>query len=213
MGVRLLLFDLDGTLIDSRADIVSSVNAALRASGLPERPADEVGRLIGRGSHYLFGRLLPQAPPGRVDALVARFRALYAAHMTDTTAVYPGVREALEHYARLPKLVVTNKGQDFADALIDRLGLRPHFRAVYGAEAFARQKPDPLPLLEACARAGVAPGDAAFVGDSCVDLAASRAAGTVSVSALWGYEDAAALRALGPDHELRRASELIGLFS
>jgi len=132
--------------------------------------------------------------------------------MADATRPYPGALEALEHYAGVPKLVITNKGQAFADGLIDRLGLRPHFRAVFGAEAFERRKPDPLPLREACRRFGVEPGRAAFVGDSWPDMAASKACGTLSVCALYGYGDAAAMRELRPDYEIHGLPELIGLF-
>lgn len=207
------MFDLDGTLIDSRADIVTQVNASLAACGLETRPPEVVGRLIGRGSRYLFRRLLgDDFPDPRLDQLVARFRQLYALHLADATRVYPGVIEALEHYRGLPKVIVTNKPQDFADSLVDRLGLREHFAAVFGAEAFARQKPDPLPVLETCRRYSENPASAAFIGDSCVDLEASRGAGTLTVSAFWGYEDAPALRAMRPDIEIHAARELIGLF-
>lgn len=211
MRVDLLMFDLDGTLVDSRADIAAQVDAALVAAGFPSRSSDEIVRWVGRGARYLFENLTRAEPPV-VEALVHDFSRRYAEHLADATRPYPGALEALEHYARLPKLVITNKGQRFADALLDALGLRGHFKAVFGAEAFERRKPDPLPLREACRRFGVEPGRAAFVGDSWPDMAASKACGTVSVCASYGYGDLASMRELAPDYEIGGLADLIGLF-
>lgn len=211
MPIDLLMFDLDGTLVDSQADIVAQVNAALAAAAFERRAPEEIVRWVGRGSRYLFENLTGAAPE-KVEALVHDFSRRYAEHLADTTRAYPGAVEALEHYAALPKVIVTNKGQRFADALLEILGLRRHFEAVFGAEAFERKKPDPLPLREACRRFGVEPARAAFIGDSWPDMAASKACGTIAVCATYGYGDLAAMRELRPDHEIQGLRELIGLF-
>ncbi len=204
------MFDLDGTLVDSKADIVSQVNAALADGGFPRRSDEELQRWIGRGSRYLFENVTG-AGPEAVEALVRDFSRRYMEHIDDSTRPYPGVRETLAHYASLPKVVITNKGQAFADVLLEKLGLRRHFAAVFGAEAFLKKKPDPLPLLEACRRFGVEPARAAFVGDSWPDMAASKACGAVTVCVSYGYGDLPAMRELKPDYEIHRIEQLIGL--
>ena len=214
MRVDLLLLDLDGTLIDSRRDIVAQVNAALDAAGHPRAPHEEIQRWIGRGSRYLFEKLAGKhASVQAVAALVADFQRRYGAHLTDTTRVYPGVREALERCAAIRTVIVTNKSQGFADALVDALDLRRSVPAVFGAEAFAAMKPDPLPLVETCRRFGVAPARAAMVGDTWADVAASKKAGCLTIAASWGYGDLQAMRELGPDHEIASIAELPGLLN
>ncbi|MBI3299133.1 MAG: HAD-IA family hydrolase [Elusimicrobia bacterium] len=214
MTIELLMFDMDGTLIDSMADIAAQVNRSLVAAGLEPHPQDRIRGLIGQGPRYVFDQLLEgKAPAARLDGLVVSFETLYAKHLVDTTAVYPGMMGVLEHYKGIKKVIVTNKPQPFADALVAKLGLAAHFAAVYGAEAFKARKPDPMPLLESCKRFSVKPSRAAYVGDSTADMQASKAAATVSVAALYGYGKPAAVRKLKPDFEVTAPAQLVGLFN
>ncbi|MBI3507596.1 MAG: HAD-IA family hydrolase [Proteobacteria bacterium] len=200
MGIRLVLFDLDGTLVDTQRDIVAQARRALALEGYGDFDGEAVARLIGRGSQHLFRTLLGSGTPERrLDAVMERFRSLYAAHLADTSAPYPGIEDALASLASVRKAIVTNKSQVFSDALLKRLGLARHFEAVFGFEAFKKQKPDPEPVREACRRLGAAPHETAMVGDSRFDVEAGRAAGVVTVAALWGYETPAALKGLSPD--------------
>jgi phosphoglycolate phosphatase len=211
--VELILFDLDGTLIDSKKDIVACVNRALFEHGRPTYPESEVGRYIGKGIANLLKQLLgAQVSEDEIQALVISFRASYWSHLVDETTVYPGVVEALRHYQTKPKAIVTNKSQALAQAIVEKLGLSPYFEAVFGPEAFSAQKPDPRPLLEACARWNTPPHRAVLVGDSLVDMTAGKNAGVLTVAALYGYGEPTDMRATKPDYEIQTADGLIGLF-
>lgn len=211
---QLLIFDLDGTLIDSKRDIVLCVNRAFERQGLPPMDEQRVGDQIGRGSEYLYRQLLgSEYPHSGIEILVKRFKSLYARHLLDHTHVYAGVQEALEHFKDTPKVIVTNKNQEFADLLVTELGLRPHFQAVFGSEAFATQKPDGGPLRETCARWKVDPSQAVIVGDSEFDILAGKSASVRTVAAMYGFTKREVLRGHSPDHEIESARDLISLLA
>ncbi len=211
--LKLLIFDLDGTLIDSKKDIVLSVNRAFNQLGFPSMPEEQIGAEIGRGSEYLFKRLLGEATSIQtIETLVAGFKAIYKTHLLDHTLLYPGVHEALSYYQSIPKVVVTNKNQAFADRIVDGLGLRRHFQGVFGSEAFPTQKPDPGPLLAVCKRWNAHPSHTAIIGDSEFDLLAGKAANMLTVGALYGFSDSQIFKRYAPDFKIDSAAELIGLF-
>ncbi len=209
----LLIFDLDGTLIDSKRDIVMSVNRAFMQLGFPTLPEASIGAEIGRGSEYLFRRLLgDDAPNETIQSLVRCFKLIYSHHLLDHTQVYPGVVESLQHYRNIPKVVVTNKNQAFADRLIEELGLSSHFEAIFGPEAFATQKPDPGPILEVCKRWGVRPSETVVIGDSQFDIVAGKAAEARTVGASYGFSRPEIFELNPPDYRIDAADQLIGLF-
>ena len=200
----LLLVDFDGTLVDTLPDIHAQADRVLTEAGFPSVGRDAVARAIGHGPATLFGKL---AGPEQAETLAARFNEAYPHHLVDLSRPFPGVVEALEKIDA-PKAVVTNKSQAHTEAILRRLDLARLFCAVYGAEAFPRRKPDPLPLLEACRLAGVPPARAWMIGDGLPDAQAAKAAGCRFGLALWGYGDMAALRALAPDALLNSPAEL-----
>lgn len=207
------IFDLDGTLVDSKRDIVFSVNRAFLRLGFPALPEEEVAREIGRGSAFLFRRLLgATVPDGRIEALVVAFKEVYGRHLLDRTRTYPGIVELLSRFGAFRKAVVTNKNQVFADRIVDGLGLRGHFQGVYGSEAFATQKPDPGPILGVCRKWGVAPSEAVVIGDSPFDVAAGKAAGARTVAVRYGFGGPEAFRADPPDFAVDSVDALVGLF-
>jgi phosphoglycolate phosphatase len=207
--MKLLIFDLDGTLIDSKRDIVLSVNRAFIQLGYPELSEEKIGDEIGRGSEYLFKRLLGKDSPD----LVARFKEIYAHHLLDHTQIYPGIIEALTHYSAIPKVIVTNKNQVFSDRIVKALGLREHFEGVFGSEAFPTQKPHPGPILEVCKKWNVAPIETVIIGDSEFDITAGKAAGVKTVGALYGFSREETFRVNRPDFEINSADQLVGLFT
>jgi len=211
--IRALIFDLDGTLIDSKQDIVNQVNRTLRDFGFPERSPSELARGIGSGSHTLFKALFAGHSSAHddafIDQVVQQFRKNYRAHMADSTEPFPGVWEMLQHFKELPKAIITNKAQLSADSICSHLGLTPHFVAIHGLEAFKTHKPDPGPIREACALLGVEPHEVAFVGDTPVDMAAAKGAGAISVAALYGYGEHAELMAIQPSHAIERVAQLM----
>jgi phosphoglycolate phosphatase len=194
--VRAILFDLDGTLVDTAPDIAAAVEATLRELDYPAVGADQVRTWIGRGVDVLLHRVLTRERDGRADVdehARARecFLAHYAAHNGRVAQVYPGVREGIAHAKRLgiAMCCVTNKLQDFSEALLALTGLDRELAFVQGGDALPKTKPDPLPLTHAAARLGFAPGECLMVGDSSNDARAARAAGMPVVLVGYGYTE------------------------
>jgi phosphoglycolate phosphatase len=195
-GVRAILFDLDGTLVDTAPDIAAAVEATLRDLDYPSVRDDQVRSWIGRGVDVLLHRVLTRERDGRAaDAEHARARERflehYAAHNGRVAKVYPGVREGIARAKRLgiAKCCVTNKLQDFSDALVALTGLDRDLAFVQGGDALPKTKPDPLPLTHAAERLGFAPGECLMVGDSSNDARAARAAGMPVALVGYGYTE------------------------
>ena len=189
--LRLLVFDLDGTLIDSRKDLVTSVNATLRAFGLPEQDEDRIASYIGDGAAALVQRALAAdgADAALAPAALEHFLAYYREHKLDHTRVYSGVMEQLQLLAALGHMqmaVLTNKPVRPSEEICAALGLAPFFFATYGGNSFATKKPEPEGLLRLIAEAGVRPEDTVMIGDTDVDVRTARAAGTWSVGCRYG---------------------------
>ncbi len=192
--IRGVLFDLDGTLVDSLPDIHAAVAATLAELGLPVPDAATVRGYIGHGVRVLLERALAGALGHAPDTeLTARADAVfdpqYAAQNGRAARLYPGVSEGLAAFAArgLPMAVVTNKPQRFSESLLATLGIADRFATVVGGDAAEQRKPHPAPLLLACARIGVAPADALMIGDSAIDAAAAHAAGTALILVDYGY--------------------------
>jgi len=195
-GVRAILFDLDGTLVDTAPDIAAAVDATLRELERPTLDDAQVRSFIGRGVDVLLHRALTRERDGRAEAdehahARERFLEHYAAHNGRTAKLYPGVREGIDHAHRLGLAMccVTNKLQNFSEALLALTGLDRDFAFVQGGDALPKTKPDPLPLLHAAERLGFAPGECLMVGDSSNDAHAARAAGMPVVLVGYGYSE------------------------
>ena len=199
MPLRAALFDLDGTLLDTLADIHAAVNVALGAVGLPPRPLAEVRAFVGDGADVLMARACGAgaAPAVRAAALAA-YTAHYGAHNAETTAPYPGVPELLAALrARGLRLgVVSNKPQADSAAVVAHY-FPGAFDVVIGARPDLPKKPAPDPLLAALRALECAPADAVYLGDSANDVRAPLAAGVPAYAALWGFRSRAELAAAG----------------
>ncbi len=205
---RLVVFDLDGTLVDSLDDLHASVSHALGALGLPPRSREEVHGFVGEGVRVLLARAV--APHDHLlEPALAAFQPHYEAHCLDRTRAYPGV-EALLGGARRTLAVHTNKPGAMARKILAGLDLLPRFAAVVGGDE-APRKPDPTGLLGIMARVGAAPDGTVFVGDSRVDVAVARAAGVAMIAVTWGYGSRAELAAAGATAFAEDASELAAL--
>lgn len=238
-SIKLVIFDLDGTLIDSRLDLVHSVNAALRHIGRAELPDDVIASYVGDGAPVLIQRALG----GEVvdEALVRKglefFLSYYRAHKLDHTTVYPGVAEALaaiQNSAGQSKddaakncaakngatqnggprnlAVLSNKPVVPSKAIVDALGLGPFFSQVYGGNSFPTKKPDPEGARRLLAEYGVPPQHAAIVGDSHVDVNTGRNAGMVTIGVTYGFAPHT-LRDEPPDVLVDHPSELSTVFA
>ena len=224
-AIKLVIFDLDGTLIDSRLDLVHSVNAALRHIGRPELPDDVIASYVGDGAPVLIQRALGGETVD--EALVRKglefFLAYYREHKLDHTTVYKGTKEALAAIqqaahpttgnGRLRKMaVLSNKPVHPSRAIVDALGLGSFFAQVYGGNSFTTKKPDPEGAHKLLDEIGVRPEETAIVGDSHVDVETGRNAGLWTVGVTYGFAPHT-LDDPAPDVLLDSPEELRDLFS
>ena len=206
-GVRLLIFDLDGTLVDSCEDLAIAVNAARGRMGLPPLPHQEIRGYVGHGAPMLVRRSLRrEASDADVERALGFFREHYRDHLLDNTVTYPGVQEALEALAgcgfighpRRAMTVLTNKPTDFSEAILKGLGLRHYFGSVYGGESFERKKPDPIGVETLLRELRATPREAMMIGDSEIDVQTARNAGVWACGVTYGL-GSAGLAANPPD--------------
>jgi phosphoglycolate phosphatase len=186
---RLLIFDLDGTLIDSKRDLADSVNATRAWAGLSPLPEETVSSYVGNGAPMLMRRAFPGASEADLARYLAYFLDYYRQHMLDSTVLYPGVREALDrlHAAGIPLAVLTNKPVRFSERLIEGLGLAPHFFRIYGGNSFEEKKPHPAGIHLLVKEAGADRDRTYMVGDSAVDVQTARNAGVRACGVSWGF--------------------------
>jgi len=189
--IRLLVFDLDGTLIDSRTDLVQSVNATMRHFGRKDLPGDIIASYIGDGAGMLVRRALGDPDDEHlVTEALGYFLAYYREHKLDFTTTYPGVIESLTTLAAQPDpptmAILTNKPVGPSIAIVNALGLAPYFFRVYGGDSFHSKKPDPHGLLTLIQEAGTLPEHTIMIGDSDVDVLAAQNAGAWSIGCLFG---------------------------
>ena len=210
-----VVFDLDGTLIDSAPDLAGALNAVLVAQGLAPLAVESVRAMVGDGAVKMIERGLAAAggsiDDGLTESLRESFLVHYRAHMTERTRPFPGVVEALETLrdAGTALAVCTNKRMDFTVPILETLDLARFFGAVIGGDSLAVGKPDPAPLRAAIERAGGSSGDAVMVGDSDIDVATARAVGVPVIAVSFGYTRVPP-RALGADAVIDHFDELAG---
>ena len=189
-AIKAVLFDLDGTLVDSAPDLAGATNEMLSARGLPVLPAELLRPMVGTGARGMMGVAFSVTPQDAgFDALKAEFFDRYEARLLRETLPFAGVPALLEGLAAagLSWGIVTNKSERFALPLTQGLGLAARAAAVVGGDTTPHAKPHPAPLLEAARRAGVAPEACIYVGDDERDIVAGRAAGMQTVAVSWGY--------------------------
>jgi phosphoglycolate phosphatase len=209
LGVRVLVFDLDGTLIDSERDLANSVNATLAFMGRAALSDEQVASYVGRGAPRLIEQALgPDATAGQCREGLEHFLAYYRAHMLDHTVTYPGVREALAALEGMPMAVLTNKPVRFSERIVEGLGLARYFRFIYGGNSFGTKKPDPEGMLALLRDFQADARQTMIVGDSEVDVQTARNAGTWACGVTYGL-GSSRLAGCPPDLLVDRLTELI----
>lgn len=188
--VRVLIFDLDGTLIDSKLDLALATNAMLAQMGCAPLSDETIFSYVGNGAGMLVRRALGgSVTDEQLDRALTYFLDYYREHMLDNTVPYPGVREALASLSALPgssMAVLTNKPVVFSRAILEGLGLAPYFRFVYGGNSFEKKKPDPIGVHTLLRDFAAPPRAAMMIGDSDVDVRTARNAGIWSCGVTYG---------------------------
>lgn len=189
--MRLAIFDLDGTLVDSRQDLCNAVNATRAHMGLPVLPDDTVASYVGNGAPVLIQRAMPDGTTQeKLDEALAYFLEYYRHHMLDFTLDYPGVREALEELraAGVAMAVLTNKPVRFSREMIAGLGMKDYFFQVYGGNSFDQKKPHPFGIHKLVEEAGSELANTWMIGDSAVDILTARNAGIRCCGVTFGLQ-------------------------
>jgi phosphoglycolate phosphatase len=184
MKIDTFLFDLDGTLVDSVADIATSVNLLRREIGLEPLSLPDVGTRVGDGARRLVERSLPDGMFS--DDSFRLFLRLYEEHVCEETYLYPGIMDFLDGHQSCRMAIVTNKPSHLSEKLLQKLGVRDRFAAVLGPECCPAKKPDPAPVLEALRILKADPESAVMIGDHHTDLIAGREAGVKTCFCAWG---------------------------
>lgn len=207
-----IIFDLDGTLVDSLDDLAGSMNEVLESMGHPTHPRDPYRRFVGDGIVNLVRRALPaKADQATVEEAVRRMQEVYARRWLDSTVPYPGVPELLRELRALGlrTAVLSNKPDGASNELVSRLFPEHRFDRIRGGRAGVPLKPDPTSAFGLLAELGAHPTDTVFLGDTDTDMQTGRQAGVFTVGATWGYRDEGELRASGAQHIIHHPLELL----
>jgi phosphoglycolate phosphatase len=208
--VELVIFDLDGTLIDSKQDLANAVNATRAHMGMGPLGLDTISSYVGNGAPVLIRRAMgAEAPQEEVDRALEYFLAYYRDHAVDETRLYPGAEETLESFRAAGKklAILTNKPVRISNAILESLGVRALFFQVYGGNSFEEKKPSPVGIQALMAESGVDSSRTLMVGDSSVDILTARNAGVFSCGVTYGFQPET-LEAERPDYLIQAFPEL-----
>lgn len=210
INAELIIFDLDGTLIDSSEDIGWAANKTLESMGYREKDMKTVIEAIGWGVKPLLQKLMPEESPENIDSARLKFLELYGGHLVVKTRLYPGVIETVEYFKRLNKkmAIVTNKPFKLAEGILSVLKMDKYFSMLIGGDTFPNKKPHPEPVEKAVSELKAAPERSVIVGDSPVDCHAGKAAGVKTIGVTYGYRGKEDLREAGCDIIINRFDEL-----
>lgn len=213
MNNKCLLFDLDGTLIDSRDDLADSINLMLAELNLANLPPETIYNYIGEGVFNLVNRSISASLQKESDLdfsnySVRIFRKIYAENLVVKTKLYEEAAETLEVLSVFPKAVVTNKPYDFSVEILRKLEIAHHFSVIIGGDTFSEKKPSPVPLFGALEKLGFSTEESLMIGDSRVDIEAGKNAGMKTCGCLYGFRGRDELEKAGADFLIEKFSEL-----
>ncbi len=210
--IDLLIYDLDGTLIDSVQDIVSAVNFMLGELKLPARSQEEIRSFIGDGIQNLVDRAIGRENLSMRARALKVVKARYSEHLLDHTKLYPGVPEVLKHFRAKKQVVVTNKPEKFSVTILEGFEIGKLFGRVIGGDTIRTKKPSPEAVFQILNEFGVMPERAVIIGDSAIDIETGKNAKITTCAVTYGLGDQEALRQSKPDFVIGRIGELVKLF-
>lgn len=218
MTVKCLLFDLDGTLIDSRDDLADSVNLTLSELNLANLPSEMIYNFIGEGVFNLINRSISASLKRESEIEFSNqgveiFRKIYAENCLIKTKLYEGVIETLNELGDYQKAVITNKPWNFSVKILEGLGILHHFKIVYGGDSFAERKPSPVPLLETAKSLNYLPEECLMIGDSWVDIEAGKNAQMKTCGCVFGFRGRDELEKAKADFLIEKFSDLLPLLN
>lgn len=209
---EVLLFDLDGTLIDSKVDIANAVNLTLKDLGLSMRSQEEIFSFVGDGVKRLLRLSVGEENLDQYELALKTFRKHYLEHCVDNTRFYPGIWEVLQHYQDRRKAIVTNKSLEYTLSIVQGLHAQDLFHHVEAPRDTMELKPEPVMLQRALEGLGVDPFETVMIGDSTNDVRAAQAAGIQVCAVGYGYGNRDKVAALYPDFYCEAPKDLLGLF-
>jgi len=210
---ELLIFDLDGTLIDSKEDIAAALNQTLTERRLPTLAHEEIYAHVGNGVYNLIEGAVAAAGGDDTEAALAHFMGVYDRRLLERTHLYAGAAEVVGHFTGVPMALITNKSMRFTRPILDGLGVAAWFDPILARDTLPECKPHPGPLLHCIDAHGVDPTRTWMVGDGATDIDAGHAAGVRTVGCLYGFRTEAEVVSAQPDALIRDLRELPALFA
>lgn len=210
--IELLIFDLDGTLIDSKRDIANAINLTFREVGLPEKTHALIYSYVGNGVRQLMIDTVGSDDCKLIDHTLACFEQHYLNHLLDETCLFPGIAEVLQHFKDKKIALATNKPAHYTEKIMAGLNLNKHFDFVIAANPDVQLKPHPAMLLKTLDVLNIAPANAIMIGDSLNDFHAAKSAGIPACGVGYGFGDAETLKSESPDFFIDQSDELMALF-
>ncbi|MDD3053435.1 MAG: HAD-IA family hydrolase [Endomicrobiaceae bacterium] len=197
--VSLVIFDLDGTLVDSQQDLTSAVNFTRKYYGLEPLEVATVASYLGSGIPALVKSVLPNVDEKDIPNATVMFKEFYSKHLIDTTKTYSGVSEMLSSLKDVRKAILSNKSEKFSKDIIEKLGLKDFFDSIYGGDSFDEKKPSPRPIYEIMKSLSVKKENTIMVGDGANDIIAGKTADIKTIAVLYGYSSKEKVEKIQPD--------------